>query len=40
MILEVAVLNIKKEQSEAFEKAFHLAGNIISSMDGYLNQYI
>jgi heme-degrading monooxygenase HmoA len=40
MILEVAILNIKKEQSEAFEKAFHLAENIISSMKGYINHQL
>ena len=33
MILEVAILNIKRGQSEAFEKAFSRAKNIISSMN-------
>ena len=37
MILEVAILNIKKGQSKAFEKAFITAENIISAMTGYLN---
>mgnify|MGYP006180631399 CR=1 FL=1 len=39
MILEVAILNIKKGQSEAFEKAFHRVENIISSMKGYINHH-
>ncbi len=37
MILEVAVLNIKKGLSEEFEKAFHEAKNIISLMKGYIS---
>ena len=37
MILEVAILNIKKDQSSAFEKAFSVAENIISAMKGYIN---
>ena len=40
MILEVAILNIKKGQSEAFEKAFSRAKNIISSMNGYINHQL
>ena len=36
MILEVAILNIKKGQSEAFEKAFSTAETIIVSMKGYI----
>ena len=40
MILEVAILNIKKGQSEAFEKAFSSAENIISSMNGYINHQL
>ena len=40
MILEVAILNIKKGQSEAFEKAFSSAENIISSMNGYMNHQL
>ncbi len=37
MILEVAILNIKKGFSEEFEKAFGEAQAIISSMKGYLS---
>ncbi|PKQ46459.1 antibiotic biosynthesis monooxygenase family protein [Confluentibacter flavum] len=37
MILEVAVLNIKKGLSEDFEKNFHEAQKIISSMKGYIS---
>ncbi|MDA9125161.1 antibiotic biosynthesis monooxygenase [Flavobacteriaceae bacterium] len=40
MILEVAILNIKRGQSEAFEKAFSRAKNIISSMNGYINHQL
>ena len=40
MILEVAILNIKKGQSEAFEKAFSSAEKIISSMKGYINHQL
>ena len=40
MILEVAILNIKTGQSEAFEKAFSRAKNIISSMNGYVNHQL
>lgn len=40
MILEAAILNIKKGQSEAFEKAFSHAEKIISSMNGYLNHQL
>jgi heme-degrading monooxygenase HmoA len=36
MITEVAVLNIKKNQSELFETAFDEAQKIISSMNGYI----
>lgn len=35
MILEVAILNIKSKQTEAFETAFLQAQSIISSMPGY-----
>ena len=35
MILEVAILNVKPGDSEAFEKAFQQAQTIISSMTGY-----
>lgn len=37
MILEVAVLNIKKGLSEDFEKSFQEAQKIISSMKGYVS---
>ena len=37
MILEVAVLNIKKGRSEAFEKNFQEASLILSLMKGYLS---
>ncbi|BAO75270.1 antibiotic biosynthesis monooxygenase family protein [Winogradskyella sp. PG-2] len=37
MILEVAILNIKKGQSQAFEIAFKTAEHFISAMKGYLN---
>ena len=36
MITEVAVLNIKKNESEMFETAFEEAQLIISSMKGYI----
>jgi heme-degrading monooxygenase HmoA len=36
MIKEVAVLNIKKQQSALFETAFNQAQLIISSMKGYI----
>lgn len=36
MITEIAVLNIKKNQSELFETAFGEAQKIISSMKGYV----
>jgi heme-degrading monooxygenase HmoA len=36
MILEVAILNIKKGLSEDFEKSFEKARLIISSMKGYM----
>jgi heme-degrading monooxygenase HmoA len=35
MILEVAILTIKKDQTETFEAAFSEAQKIISSMSGY-----
>lgn len=37
MILEVAILNVKKGESADFEKAFSQAAGIISSMDGYIS---
>ncbi len=36
MILEVAVLNIRKGQAAEFEAAFQLASPIIASMPGYI----
>jgi heme-degrading monooxygenase HmoA len=36
MILEVAILDIKSEQSREFENAFSQAQEIISSMPGYV----
>lgn len=35
MVLEVAVLNVKPGQSEAFEAAFQQASPIIASIPGY-----
>jgi len=37
MILEVAVLYVKKDNDKAFEKDFALAGQFISSIDGYIS---
>ena len=37
MILEVAVLDVKIGQGPEFERAFQLAGSIISSMNGYIS---
>ncbi|AHM60856.1 antibiotic biosynthesis monooxygenase [Flammeovirgaceae bacterium 311] len=36
MILEVALLQVKKEFAHQFEKDFALAGKFISAIDGYL----
>ena len=36
MILEIANLQVRADQFEAFEQAFRQAQNIISSMPGYL----
>ena len=36
MITEVALLHIRKNESDAFEQAFYCAQNIISSMQGYI----
>lgn len=36
MILEAAYLNVKKGQKENFEKDFVLAGQYISSTEGYV----
>ncbi len=35
MILEVAILDVKPEQSQGFEAAFAEAQTIIAAMDGY-----
>ena len=40
MILEVAILNIKKELSEEYEDAFKKAESIISSMKGYISHQL
>ena len=40
MILEVALLNVRPGQGEAFEKAFAEAQAIISSMPGYLSHQL
>jgi heme-degrading monooxygenase HmoA len=40
MILEVAVLNIKKGLSVDFEKSFQEAQKIISSMKGYISHQL
>jgi len=37
MILEVAILNIKKEKIAEFEPTFKEASKIISSMKGYIS---
>lgn len=37
MILEIAILNVISEETEAFEKAFNKAQTIISSMEGYVS---
>jgi heme-degrading monooxygenase HmoA len=37
VILEVAVLNVRAGQADAFEEAFRLASPIIASMRGYLS---
>ena len=37
MVLEVAILNIKKGKAAAFEKSFQMASSILTSMKGYLN---
>lgn len=36
MILEAAILEVKKGQEKQFEKDFEKAGKYISSIDGYL----
>lgn len=40
MILEVAILNIKPGQREAFEAAFRQASPIIASMKGYISHEV
>ena len=40
MILEVAILYIKKGQSAAYEKNFEKAAPIISSMKGYISHQL
>ena len=40
MILEVAVLNIRPNQNQAFEAAFRKAAPIIASMKGYVNHQL
>ena len=40
MILEVAILIIKKELSEEYEDAFKKAESIISSMKGYISHQL
>ncbi|MFA7554980.1 MAG: antibiotic biosynthesis monooxygenase [Spongiibacteraceae bacterium] len=40
MILEVAVLDVKKNQEVEFEAAFKKAQGIISSMDGYISHQL
>ena len=35
MILEVAILDVKPDETDTFEAAFHRAQSIISSMAGY-----
>jgi heme-degrading monooxygenase HmoA len=37
MVLEVAILNVKPGQSEAFEAAFRQASPIIASIPGYIS---
>ena len=37
MILEAAMLNVKEEMTDEFEKAFEKASHIISSREGYIS---
>lgn len=37
MILEVAILNVRKGQEKQFEQDFALAGKYITSIKGYVN---
>lgn len=40
MILEVAILDIKPNQAQEFEKAFNEAQKIISRIDGYVSHQL
>ncbi len=40
MILEVAILDIKQNQEQEFEKAFNRAQKIISSLNGYVSHQL
>ncbi|VAW94246.1 Uncharacterized protein YczJ [hydrothermal vent metagenome] len=40
MILEVAILDVKKGKEEDFESAFSQAQTIISSMEGYVSHQL
>ena len=40
MILEVAILDVKPDQTTEFEQAFAKAQNIISSMKGYVSHQL
>ncbi|MEE9445994.1 MAG: antibiotic biosynthesis monooxygenase family protein, partial [Cocleimonas sp.] len=40
MILEVAILDVKPNENEAFETAFKKAQTIISSMKGYVSHQL
>lgn len=40
MILEVAILDIKQNQEQEFEKAFNRAQKIISSINGYVSHQL
>jgi heme-degrading monooxygenase HmoA len=40
MITEIAILNIKQNESSLFEKAFNKAQSIISSMNGYIKHEV
>lgn len=40
MILEVAILEVKPEQEQAFEQAFARAQQIISAMHGYVSHQL
>ena len=40
MILEIAILDVKPDQGEAFELAFAQAQKIISSMPGYISHQL